>query len=115
MTDRMRHLPCGQAVNSNRVFTKDLSRINLYILLVWFSDLFVRKPRRTCSFFLQFQTKNRGPVQSLLEKRLHPEALPVRHHGHGSVPVRAKNIAALPFKAREQLRMGMAVGIALAA
>ena len=27
--------------------TKDLSRINLYILLVWFSDLFVRKPRRT--------------------------------------------------------------------
>ena len=26
---------------------KDLLRINLYILLVWFSDLFVRKPRRT--------------------------------------------------------------------
>ena len=27
--------------------SKDLLRINLYILLVWFSDLFVRKPRRT--------------------------------------------------------------------
>ena len=27
--------------------SKELLRINLYILLVWFSDLIVRKPRRT--------------------------------------------------------------------
>ena len=29
------------------IYGKDLLRINLYILLVWFSDLIVRKPRRT--------------------------------------------------------------------
>ena len=39
--------PVAPPVPGVLMAAKDLSRINLYILLVWFSDLFVRKPRRT--------------------------------------------------------------------
>ena len=40
---------------------KDLSRINLYILLVYFSDSFVRKPHRT-SVRLRFLPRSRKNI-----------------------------------------------------
>ena len=39
--------PVAPPVPGVLMAAKDLSRMNLYILLVWFSDLFARKPRRT--------------------------------------------------------------------